>query len=176
MAQAQIGMVEASLERLGKRLPEVPANQILILRLIGLLAHDFGLMLDHHIRPFGLAEGEFRVLTALYSQPEGIANPSELCSRTTQSPANMSRISDALLRRDLITRDSSALDRRRMVLRITKHGEDLVRMLMPTIFAALREIFSALPVPEQQQLIAQLKNLAAHLDAAMLSIGSEQSP
>ncbi len=74
-------------------------------------------MLDHEIRPFGLAEAEFRVLTTLFSQPQGVAHPSDLCMRASQSPANMSRICDALVNRDLITRVLSLHDRRRMDVR-----------------------------------------------------------
>ena len=121
-------------------------------------------MLEQQIRPFGLTEAEFRVLTALFSQPEGAAHPSELCARTSQSPANMSRISDALVERDLITRLSSEQDRRRMVLRITAQGEELVRRLLPLLFAPLRELFKDLSDAEQQQLIAQLKRLGMKLE------------
>ncbi len=173
MAQPRIDMIAASLERLDARLPDVPVDQLLIMRLILLLAHDFDVMLVHHIRPFGLGEGEFRVLTALFSQPQGIAHPTELCSRASQSPANMSRIADALVQRDLITRDSSALDRRRLVLRITAHGEQLVRNLLPSIFAAVRRIFDTMAAAQQQEMIAQIKSLATHLDAVTKATAAE---
>ncbi len=80
IVQQRIHLIEASLERLRARLPDLPINEVLILRLVLLLAHEFDLLLEHEIRPFGLGEGEFRVLTALFSQPEGIAHPSELCA------------------------------------------------------------------------------------------------
>lgn len=164
IVQQRINLIEASLERLRARLPDLPINEVLILRLVLLLAHEFNLLLEHEIRPFGLGEGEFRVLTALFSQPEGIAHPSELCARASQSPANMSRISDALVRRDLITRGACAEDRRRMVLRITETGEDLVRNLLPTIFGPLRDIYRSHSADDQQQLIALLKRLEARVN------------
>jgi MarR family transcriptional regulator, negative regulator of the multidrug operon emrRAB len=91
-----------------------------------------------------------------------VANPSELCARASQSPANMSRISDALVSRDLITRVLSAHDRRRMVLRITEQGEELVRRLLPIMFVPLRTLFADFPEPAQRQLLAQLKQLYAN--------------
>ncbi len=157
--EQRLKLIEASLERLGARLPDLPIDEVLILRLVLLLAHEFGLLLEHHIRPYGLGEGEFRVLTALFSQPDGIAHPSDLCSRASQSPANMSRISDALVRRDLITRGACAEDRRRMVLRITDAGEDLVRKLLPSIFTPLRDIYRGHSRDDQRELIALLKRL-----------------
>jgi DNA-binding MarR family transcriptional regulator len=67
----------------------------------------------------------------VFSQPDGVAHPGDLGVRALQSPANMSRISDASVHRDLITGMLSIHDRRRMVLRITGKGEDLVRRLLP---------------------------------------------
>jgi MarR family transcriptional regulator, negative regulator of the multidrug operon emrRAB len=157
-------VLEASLKRLSARMPDTPIAGIMLSRLMSNLGRGMAGMLEQQIRPFGLAEAEFRVLTALFSQPEGAAHPSELCARTSQSPANMSRISDALVSRDLITRVLSAHDRRRMVLRITEQGEELVRRLLPLLFAPLREMLKDFSDAEQQQLIGQLKRLGTKLD------------
>jgi MarR family transcriptional repressor of emrRAB len=164
MVQQQIDMVEASLQRLSGRLEQVPVNEVLLTRIILFLAHDMSQMMDHHIRPFGLNEGEFRVLTALFSQPENTAHPTDLCVRSSQSPANMSRICDALVTRDLITRDLSALDRRKMVLRMTPKGDQLVRDLLPTMFGGLRAAFTDFSQAEQRALIDQLKRLSGRID------------
>jgi MarR family transcriptional regulator, negative regulator of the multidrug operon emrRAB len=156
-------MLEANLLRLSDRMPDAPIAGIMLSRLLLHLGRGIAAMLDQQIRPFGLTEAEFRVLTVLFSQPEGAAHPSELCARTSQSPANMSRISDALVKRDLITRLSSEQDRRRMVLRMTVQGEELVRRLLPELFAPLRELFEEFSDAEQQQLVAQLKRLGMKL-------------
>src|SRR5260370_1965188 len=53
--------------------------------------------------------------------------------------ANMSRICDSLVTRELITRVRSARDRRRIVLRITEQGADLVwRVLAQRMFLTAR--------------------------------------
>jgi MarR family transcriptional regulator, negative regulator of the multidrug operon emrRAB len=160
----QFDMLEASLGRLRQRMPEAPMAEIMLTRLLLHIGRGMAGMLEQQIRPFGLAEAEFRVLTALFSQPEGVAHPSELCARTSQSPANMSRISDALVSRDLITRVLSVQDRRRMVLRITEHGEAVVRRLLPLLHAPLKEMFGEFSEAELQQLIVQLKRLGMKLD------------
>ena len=121
-------------------------------------------MFEQQIRPFGLAEAEFRVLTTLFSQPDGVANPGHLCTRTSQSPANMSRISDALVARELITRVASVEDRRKMVMRITVQGEELVQRLLPNLFRPLREMMADFSEDEQRQLVSQLKRLGAKLE------------
>jgi MarR family transcriptional repressor of emrRAB len=163
-SDVQFDILEASLQRLSARMPDTPVAGIMLSRLMLNLGRGMAGMLEQQIRPFGLAEAEFRVLTTLFSQPEGVAHPSELCARTSQSPANMSRISDALVSRDLITRVLSAHDRRRMVLRITEQGEELVRRLLPVLFAPLREMLKDFSDAEQHQLIAQLKRLGMRVD------------
>ena len=159
----QFELVEANLQNLKARVPDLPASSILLCRLLLHVGREMAVMFEQQIRPFGLAEAEFRVLTTLFSQPNGVAHPSELCIRASQSPANLSRISDALVSRDLITRVLSVHDRRRMVLRITEQGEELVRRLLPEMFVPLRGLFAQFPETEQRELIGQLKRLAVNL-------------
>jgi MarR family transcriptional repressor of emrRAB len=175
MAHPRIELVEASLAQLTARLPDTPVDSVLLSRLILFLGRDLATMLDSHIRPVGLAEAEFRVLTALFSQADGVAHPSDLCALAAQSPANMSRISDALVSRDLITRVLSEQDRRRMVLRITEKGEELVRFLLPTLFSALRDMLVDFSAAEQKDLIGQLKRLVSKLDQVLAPAAAEQS-
>src|SRR6202142_760364 len=131
---SQFDKLEANLRALGARVPDLPFNEILLCRLILHMGREMAASFEQKIRPFGLAEAEFRVLTTLFSQPDGAAHPSDLCVRTSQSPANMSRISDALVNRGLITRVSSVHDRRRLILRITEEGALFVRQLLPKMF------------------------------------------
>jgi len=156
--------LETNLRALGARVPDLPFTEILLCRLLIHLGREMAAGFEQKIRPFGLAEAEFRVLTTLFSQPEGVAHPSDLCARAGQSPANMSRISDALVNRDLITRVLSVQDRRRMVLRITEQGEDLVRRLLPKLFGSLHVMFAEMSESELQQLTSQLKRLYANLE------------
>jgi MarR family transcriptional regulator, negative regulator of the multidrug operon emrRAB len=162
-ADSPFGKLEANLLALSARLPDVPLTEVLLCRLMLHMGREMSAMLEQQIRPFGLAEAEFRVLTTLFSQPDGAAHPSDLCARAEQSPANMSRISDALVSRELITRVLSVRDRRRMVLRITERGEQLVRELLPKLFVPLRGLFAGFPQGEQRQMIDQLKRLSVNL-------------
>src|SRR5579863_1518447 len=158
--------LEANLRALSERVPDLPFSGILLCRLVVQLGREMVAGFEQKLRPFGLAEAEFRVLTTLFSQPDGVAHPGDLCSRAAQSPANMSRICDSLVGRDLITRVLSDQDRRRMVLRITPQGEELVRQLLPKMFAPLRGKFADFDEAEQRQLIAQLKRLYKSLQRA----------
>src|SRR5580693_8915497 len=96
--------LEDNLRALSARMPDLPFTEILLCRLLLHIGREMAATFEQKIRPFGLAEAEFRVLTTLFSQPEGAAHPSDLCARAAQSPANMSRICDELASRNLITR------------------------------------------------------------------------
>jgi MarR family transcriptional repressor of emrRAB len=172
---SQFEMLEANLRALSARVPDLPFTEILLCRLLLQMGREMATSFEQRIRPFGLAEAEFRVLTTLFSQPEGVAHPSDLCARAAQSPANMSRISDALVRRDLITRVPSLHDRRRMVLRITEQGEDLVRRLLPKLFVPLRVMLAEFSESEQRLLISQIRRLHANMEAADRQIPPEQA-
>jgi MarR family transcriptional regulator, negative regulator of the multidrug operon emrRAB len=171
----QIELMEANLQNLKQRMPDLPVSGILLCRLVLHIGREMAARFEQQMKPFGLAEAEFRVLTTLFSQPEGVAHPSDLCARTSQSPANMSRISDALVARGLITRVSSVHDRRRMVLRITEEGEEFVRQLLPKLHQPLRRMLKDFPESEQRQLADQLKRLAAELDQLSMTPVAEEA-
>ena len=78
--------LEANLRSLSARVPDLPFNEILLCRLLIHIGREMASGFEQKIRPFGLAEAEFRVLTTLFSQPEGVAHPSDLCARAGQSP------------------------------------------------------------------------------------------
>lgn len=170
---SQFDLMEANLQNLKQRMPDLPVSGILLCRLVLHIGREMAAKFEQQIKPFGLAEAEFRVLTTLFSQPDGVAHPSDLCALASQSPANMSRISDALVSRGLITRVSSLHDRRRMVLRITEEGEEFVQQLLPKLHAPLKRMLKDFPEAEQRELAAQLKRLGAELDRLDTSSVSE---
>lgn len=160
--------LETSLESLRARIPDLPISEVLLSRLFLHFGRGMASMLEQQIRPFGLAEAEFWVLTTLFLQPGGVSNPSELCAQTSQSAANLTRISDALVGRGLITREApSKPDRRKRALRTTERGEELVYRLLPTLFRRLQKVFNDLSVDDGRQLITQLKRLSPKLDEAL---------
>ena len=163
---SQIELMEDNLRNLATRVPGVPISGLLMCRLMLHVSREMAALFEQQIRPFGLIEAEFRVLCTLYSQPAAWAHPGDLCLRSSQSPANMSRISDALVKRGLITRVLSEEDRRKMILKITARGESLVRDLLPKLWSPLHNILKDIPEDEQRQMIELLKHLGVELEAA----------
>jgi MarR family transcriptional regulator, negative regulator of the multidrug operon emrRAB len=176
MVRPQLESMESNLARLSVMMPELPKHEVLFVRLVLFLAHELDAMLEQVIRPYGLGEGEFRVLTALFSQPQSTAHPGDLCARASQKPANMSRITDSLVKRELITRVPSAEDRRKLVLRITKKGVALVHRVLPAVWSPLRQLCSETSVKEQERMIADLRKLLIRLNGLNESLAAEKEP
>lgn len=152
--------IEDDLQRLTRRVPDLAVPDVLLSRLLVLIGRELAAILDQKIRPHGLNEVEFRALVAVFSRAGEPAYPSDLCVGAAQSPANITRITDALVERGLITRVPSELDRRRLVLRMTTQGEALVNVIMPTLSALVREVFAEFSPQQKADLMASLKQLA----------------
>jgi MarR family transcriptional repressor of emrRAB len=157
--------IEAALQRTAARYSELPLIESSILRLLALLCREYNAVLEQCLRPHGLSETDFRILTSLCSQPNGVAHPSDLCADAGQSPANMTRVTDALFERGLIGRVASADDRRRTILRVSAAGEALVHELLPAASAQVRALFGDLPPASRRTLLESLRALIAQLDA-----------
>jgi MarR family transcriptional repressor of emrRAB len=156
--------IEAAVGRAAARFTEIPGAETLILRLLMLLGRELSSLLEEALRPHDLNDTDYRILISLISQPDGAACPSDLCTYVAQSPANMTRVADALHERGLITRTASEQDRRRTMLRITPAGESLVRSLLPVTTAITRTIFADLSISSRKELLEQLRMLALHID------------
>ena len=160
----QIAVLEEGLSNLQKRVESVPVTEILISRLLINLAREMSSHLDQRLRPSGLSEPEFKVLVSIYASPDNVVNPSELCVSIGQSPANITRLTDSLVERELISRVADENDRRKLLLQITPHGTALIKKLMPVMTDGARRNYRDFSKTELKRLLADLKQLAATID------------
>jgi MarR family transcriptional repressor of emrRAB len=164
MLAEQFEAIQASVERVCARGIDLPMDDVVLFRILVLVGRSLGQHTEEAIRPFGLAEAEFRALVELFSRPSGVGHPGDLCAGATQSPATMTRTTDALVSRGLISRVPSEQDRRRMILRITAEGEALVRRMLPGAFDHMRTLFAAFSREARAALLGHLRQVAAALD------------
>jgi len=160
----QVQAIHCALTDTRARGLDVPVDDAILFRTLVLLGRALAQMADEAIRPAGLAEAEFRVLAQLFSRPEGVGHPGELCAAADQSPANITRITDTLVARNLISRVASEEDRRRTILRVTPAGEALVRQLVPEAFRTIGKLFTALTPVAREQLRSHLGEIVAAFD------------
>ena len=156
--------IEIGVANVLQRLPDLPVQDVLLLRLLKLATEGLSGRFIEILKPHGLSESDFRVLMQLYSSPDGHAFPGELCSFVVQTPTNMTRIADVLVAQKLVTRRPGQRDRRRIELRITAAGRRFVGKLLPQLYPVLRASFSALSERDKRQLQELLQRVIGSLD------------
>ncbi len=121
-------------------------------------------------RTLNISVPQFRVLTYLERRPGG--SLSDVAERVGLSLPAMSRLIDGLVDRGLLTREDSPADRRRIALRITDAGRDLVRTARQGALTRLAELLGALSPRERTQILeamAVLRPLFAPLPVPVAS-------
>jgi MarR family transcriptional repressor of emrRAB len=162
--ELRVAEIEGAIAQVATRFPDVSVADTLTLRLLMLLGRELSSLLENALRPHDLNDTDFRILICLVSQPDGVACPSDLCAFVAQSPANMTRVADALSERGLITRTTSEQDRRRTMLRITPAGEALARSLMPLVLGITHGVFAGMPSSSRRALLDLLRSLTVQID------------
>jgi MarR family transcriptional repressor of emrRAB len=174
MPLSQLESVENNLSRLGRIMPQMPVHQSLILRAAMILGRDTTALLDRLLKPVGLAEGEFRLLMSLLAH-EGKAFAGDLCAALGQSPANLTRIADALVERGFVGRDPDLSDRRRMRLTLLPAGERLLHEMLPGVCGQVTAAFAGFSSADQKQMLQFFKRLLAGIEALGVRDAAEDS-
>ena len=159
-----IEMMDEGIGRVGQIIPQLPAPEARLCRLMLMLGSTIGRELEFNLKPHKLNHSEFLTLMILYSRPDGSSTPGELCEYATQGATNMTRIANTLVKRHLITRGSSSKDRRRVLIRITLAGRRFVQKMLPPMFPQLSAMFASFSDTDQRQLDRLLRKLAGNLE------------
>jgi MarR family transcriptional repressor of emrRAB len=164
MPLSQVTLLEEAVRRISSRMPEMRVQESILCRVAVILGRDLTSRLDQLLAPAGLAELEFRLLVNLFARG-GTAFPGELCPALAQSPANLTRISDLMVERGLITRAPDPEDRRKLAMSITPAGEQLAKELAPKVTRYMTLLYRDFTEAERVQLMDLLKRLIGALDA-----------
>ncbi len=157
--------MDAGIARVREHIPELPLQEVQLTRLLLLVGGNLLHELEHNLKPYGLNDSDFRTLMMIYSSPSGSASPTELCEYAQQGATNMTRIANVLVKAGLITRASSAEDRRRVVLSITATGKRLVRKILPPLFPQVLGAFASLSASDKRTLDRLLRQIALNIDS-----------
>ncbi|WP_266159317.1 MarR family winged helix-turn-helix transcriptional regulator [Dyella silvatica] len=159
-----IDMMDEGISRVKAVVPELPAAEAVLTRLLLMVSSYLQEELERKLKPHKLNDSDFRTLVILFSRADGSSSPGELCHFTAQGATNMTRITNVLVKRGLITRSTSAEDRRRVVIQITADGRRFVRKMLPPMFPRLGAAFAGFSDTDKRHLDRLLRKLAANLD------------
>jgi MarR family transcriptional repressor of emrRAB len=159
-----IAMMDEGIERVSQIIPQMPLVEARLCRLMLMVGSNLEGELELKLKPHKLNHSDFLTLMILYSRPDGSSTPGELCEFATQGATNMTRITNALVKRGLITRGASAEDRRRVLIRITPAGKRFVQKMLPPMFPRLGAMFANFSEADKRNLSRLLRKLAINLD------------
>lgn len=159
-----IDMMDEGVERVSRIIPDMPAPEAALCRLMLMVGESLGKSLESTLKPHKLNHSEFLTLMILYSRPDGSSTPGELSEYASQGATNMTRIANALVQRGLITRGASTADRRRVSIRITAAGKRFVQKMLPPMFPRTLLMFAGFSDTDKRNLSRLLRKLARNLD------------
>ncbi len=118
---------------------------------------------------FGLSDGRFRVLLVLVLAGDAAMTPSDLAERAGVTRATITGLLDGLEQSGMVMREPHPSDRRRLIVRLSEHGNQVLRQAIPAHFGAIGQVMAGLAPDERRVLInaaAKLRNSAAALQNA----------
>jgi DNA-binding MarR family transcriptional regulator len=116
-------------------------------------------LLTDHSQSTGLTLAALNVLIILRKHGEAGCPLNALSHLLVVTRANITGLIDSLVRKGLVTRTEHPKDRRVILARITKKGEDLLVSYLPTHHAVMRDISSPLSRQEKGTLIQILTKM-----------------
>ena len=131
-------------QRQAKRDLEHPAE--LVMETVSLVTRAIRRQMRKH-RPKGLSLPQFRALGIVRRHPD--VSLSDVARHLGMTTASASKLIDALVKQDLVTRVDSPEDRRRLVLNLTKTGRQALRHARKAALGELADILARLDEPDR---------------------------
>ena len=118
----------------------------------------------------GLSVPQLLVLQALAAEPGDLPGTKALAARLNLTQGTISSILERLERKSLLRRDRGGQDKRRVQIRLTDEGRQMLSAVPGPLQQHFVEQFGALPDWERSQLLSSLQRVAAlmHADAMLL--------
>jgi len=113
--------------------------------------------IHRHLQEDNLTHSQFAVLEALYHL--GPLCQGELGEKILKSNANLTTVVDSLEKKELVMRDRSSTDRRRVTVTLTPKGDELITKVFPRHAVIVESELAVLSPEEQEQLSILLKKL-----------------
>jgi MarR family 2-MHQ and catechol resistance regulon transcriptional repressor len=113
--------------------------------------------MHRHLLDYRLSTSQFGVIEALYHL--GPLCQKDIGDKILKTSGNITLVIDNLEKRKLVKRKTDSNDRRRMKVRLTESGYELIEKIFPDHSKIAHKVFSVLEPEEQNSLSLLLKKL-----------------
>ena len=128
----QLLYIQMKIEDLLKTNDRLPESRRLVLNII-VTANHITELIAEALKPFGVSNQQFNVLRILRGQEGKPANLSTIQERMVTKMSNTTRLVDKLADKDLCERIVCPSNRRKVEIRITRDGLELLKKIDPVI-------------------------------------------
>jgi len=157
--------VERRLAVTCERYPAFPREPAVLVRLIKHLYKRIHTNANSLLKPFGISHPEYDVLMMMYGTPDQSLSPTQVAEAAGEKSANVTRLTDQLCEKGLISRGSNEEDRRKVTLTLEPAGVALIERMLPQICGLLEAEVSGLGDDEQLRLETLLKKMLDGLES-----------
>jgi MarR family transcriptional regulator, negative regulator of the multidrug operon emrRAB len=157
--------VERRLAVTCERYPAFPREPAVLVRLIKHLYKRIHANANSLLKPYGITHPEYDVLMMMYGTPEQSLTPTQVAEAAGEKSANVTRLTDQLCEKGLISRASHEEDRRKVTLRLEPEGIALIERMLPDICVLLEEEVGGLGESEQLRLEKLLKKMLESMES-----------
>lgn len=144
-----------NIEDLLKTTDRMPDARRLVLNII-VTANHISEQLAEALKPFGISNPQFNVLRILRGQKGKPANLSTIQERMVTKMSNTTRLVDKLVDKDLCERIVCPSNRRKVEIRITGEGLELLKKIDPVIDKVENDIAKKI---NEKEILSLNKNL-----------------
>ena len=139
--------------------PDMDMEMISVFAQIMITLHHLPILMESYFHKMGMTRGRFMVLIQLYRRPDEGLSIREIRNFHKVQSATMTGIIDTLEREGQIERVADSNDRRKVIVRITEAGRELVKDFMPRHLEYIKQMLSKLNKEDRQNLLELLKRL-----------------
>ena len=157
---------DTTLYEFSRRYPNMNPSAIktcaALLRTGSELLTAFETILGNH----GLSQGRFLTLIVMNRNPDDEISPSSLAEKVGVKRATMTGLLDRLERDNLIERTAHHRDRRKIGVRLTANGRQVLSGMLPGYYQRIAKIMASLTEKERLELMSLLVKVNQGLSSA----------
>ena len=150
-----------------KIFPGMDMEMISLFARIMITLHQLPILMEGYFQKMGLTRSRFMVLIQLYRRPDEGLSIREIRNFHKVQSATMTGIIDTLEREGQIERVSDPTDRRKVIVRITGKGRELMEAFLPKHQEYIKQMLFRLSNKDRQDLLALLKRLLMGISAVI---------
>ena len=150
--------------------PDMDLEMISVYTQIMIALHELPILMEGYFQKMGLTRSRFMVLIHLYVKPDEGLSIREIRNFHKVQSATMTGVIDTLEREGQIERVSDPTDRRKVIVRITGRGRELMEKFLPKHQENIKQMLFRLNNKDRRDLLELLKRLLTGVSAV---IGNE---